>query len=379
MTAAPVRRISQRRAGFGCWETGAFDRSRSRKTSCAHRKTPNSCEFGYKCFTALRVGFTLTDMLVCLSVIAVLVALSFPAVQHAREGARRLSCQNNLRQMGVALHSFQSAYGAFPAASLRGEGARGDACDADEVEIEDNAGECTDFGAWTSVGLPFLGENAVAAAYHYEQPWSNLANRAAIGTHLGVFVCSSAPIEDRADRHFVSGAAPTDYGGISLVDRGVYTELFGVHDPGVDARRGVLAEHDASSPQMILDGLSNTIMVAECAGRPATYVLGQPMSARQFATCTHDEVVRLRGHFVVDDGVGWADPDASFSIEGVGLDGVEIYGAHMINATNAGEVYSFHNHGAQFLYADGGVRFHSTAIDPWVFVSLCTRAGGEVR
>ena len=324
-----------------------------------------------------RVGFTLTDMLVCLAIIAMLVGLSFPAVQHAREAARRVSCQNNFRQMGFALHNFQSAHGTFPAGSQAGKGSFRGSCDPDEVEIEDNSGKCTDYASWTALCLPFLGETPLAAGYDYDQPWSHLANRPVVKTHLRVFVCSSAPIENRSDRHFVRGAAPTDYGAVTQVDRGVYTELFGVYDPGVSARQGVLAEHDASSPQAILDGLSNTLMVAECAGRPATYVLGSPMSARQFANCAHDEVVRLGGHFVVDDGVGWADPDAGFSIEGVGDDGVEVYGTRMINATNAGEIYSFHSGGAQFLYADASVRFHGNEIDPWVLVSLCTRAGGE--
>jgi len=331
-----------------------------------------------KCASRRRVnGFTLTDLLVSLTIIAILVALAFPAVQQAREAARRMSCQNNLRQIGIALHSFQSAHGIFPAGSRAGNGTSDGTCDPEEVEIEDNPGKCTDYGSWTALCLPFLGETSLAAGYHYDRPWSSLANRPVVKTQLSIFRCSSAPVDNRIDQHFVRGAAPTDYGGIFQVDRGVYTDLFGIRDPGVAARQGVLAEHDPSSPEMIFDGLSNTLMVAECAGRPATYVFGRPMSARQFASCTHDEIVKLRDRFVVDDGVGWADPDAGFSVEGVGDDGVEVYGPRMINATNAGEVYSFHGHGAQFVFADASVRFLGDQTDPWVYVTLCTRAGGE--
>jgi prepilin-type processing-associated H-X9-DG protein len=144
------------------------------------------------------------------------------------------------------------------------------------------------------------------------------------------------------------------------------------------SRHGVLAEYESSTPAEIMDGLSNTLMVAECSGRAASYVLGRPMSASQFARYASDEIVSISGNIVVAEGVGWADPDSGFSIEGTADDGVEIYGPRMINATNVGEAYSFHRGGANFLYADGSVRFLGERIDAWLYVSLCTRAGGEV-
>ncbi|MFZ9091242.1 MAG: H-X9-DG-CTERM domain-containing protein, partial [Planctomycetaceae bacterium] len=75
---------------------------------------------------------------------------------------------------------------------------------------------------------------------------------------------------------------------------------------------------------------------------------------------------------------GWADPDCGFSINGATADGLVKYGPVMINAINVSEVFSFHTGGAQFALADGSVRFVSENIDTALFVSVCTRSGGEI-
>jgi hypothetical protein len=198
-------------------------------------------------------------------------------------------------------------------------------CDSEEVEVEDNPGKCTDFEAWTAACLPFLGERSLAEAYCHQAPWSSLSNRRVVKTQLSVFACPSAPERERIDRYHVKGAAATDFGAVVQVDRGVYTDLFGVPDPGVASRHGVLAKYESSSPREITDGLSNTLMISECAGRAAAYVLGRPMTARQFSRYRDDDIVKISGQFLVDEGIGWADPDSGFSIEGVGDNGVELY------------------------------------------------------
>ena len=119
-------------------------------------------------------------------------------------------------------------------------------------------------------------------------------------------------------------------------------------------------------------------MLAESAGRPAVFVNGQPITPDLFAAYSDDEIIELPTGYVVEDGVGWADPDAGFDIEGAGANGVSIYGPRFINAINTDEVYSFHHSGAHFLFADGSVHFIADSIDSWTFVSLCTRAGGEI-
>ena len=323
-------------------------------------------------------GFVLSDLLVSLAILGVLSALLFPAIQHARESTRRLACQNNLRQMGIALQAFQAAHGRFPPSASASQFHNVENCDPQEVAIEDNPGKCTDYDSWTAACLPFMSSVTLSDDYLHGHPWSSIANRAVVGTRLSIFRCPSAPEGDRSDRHHVLGAAATDYGAIAEVDRGVYTILFGVPDPGSTGRLGLLAEYQTTSPVEVTDGLSNTMMVDECAGRPVPYVLGKPMSTSQFAKYSDDEVVVIDAKLWVEEGVGWADPDAAFSVDGSGTDGVEVYGPRMINATNAGETYSFHRGGAPFLYGDGSVRFLDESIDPWIYIALCTRAGGEV-
>lgn len=325
------------------------------------------------------IGVTLVELIVIVVIVATLASLLLPAVQQTRELTRRTSCQNNLRQMGVALHGFQTVYGSFPPGSKAAVGLSTGGCDPEEVAVEDNPGKCTDYQAWTAECLPYFEATPLADLYDYGQPWSSLRNRDAISTHMRLFACPSAPTHERVDRHHVVGAMSTDYAAITQVDRGVYTDLLGVPDPGIAARDGVLAEYKSCSPGAIRDGLSNTLMVVECAGRAGSFVLGRPMSAAQFAAYTQDEIIEVAGTYLVDEGIGWADPDSGISIEGTGNDGVEIYGPRMVNATNVGEAYSFHRGGANSLASDGSTRFLSEQIDVWAYIGLCTRSGGEVN
>ena len=104
------------------------------------------------------------------------------------------------------------------------------------------------------------------------------------------------------------------------------------------------------------------------------------MSADDFAIYrTNDDKVKEHdGKFVPADGTGWADPDCGFSINGATPDGLDKHGPAMINAINVSEAYSFHTGGANFAMADGSTHFINGSIDVKTFVSLCTRAGGEI-
>lgn len=128
----------------------------------------------------------------------------------------------------------------------------------------------------------------------------------------------------------------------------------------------------------ITDGTSNTVLLAEAAGQPQVYTARGPMDAAMFANYQDDKVVLSGGQYVAADGTGWADPDCGFSINGATVDGLDVYGPYMINKINVSEVFSFHVGGAQFALADGSVRFMSENIDSRLFVSLCTRANGEI-
>lgn len=325
-----------------------------------------------------RSGFTMIELLVGVAIIAVLAALLLPAVQAARAAAWRVHCRNNLRQLGLALHNYEATHRAFPPSRIGASEAAAGACEPNETEVEDNPGHCTEYGSWTAMCLPYLDQAPLSRQYDAQQPWSSLTNRPVVQVPLDVFVCPSTPDSGRRDQHHVLGAAPTDYGAVVEVKSPMFTDVLGISDPGPRARTGVLSEQAANPLRDVLDGLSSTVMLAECAGRPATYVMGQPMNASQFQAYADDEIVDVSGRYVASKGIGWADPDSGIDAIGFRDDGVTAHGPRLINGNNAGAMYSFHPGGAQFVFADGSVHFLSETIDTWLLMTLCTRAGGEV-
>jgi prepilin-type N-terminal cleavage/methylation domain-containing protein len=144
-----------------------------------------------------RKAFTLIEVLVVMAIIGLLVALALPAVHSAREAGRRAQCINNLRQMGIALHSYASAYGVLPC----GQGGRGQSM-------------------LVSV-LPYLDQNRLYHAFNFDLGVGELdANRTAIATRVATLLCPSDPA---AWRQF----APTNYAG---------NLRWAIHRPPIQAR-----------------------------------------------------------------------------------------------------------------------------------------------
>ena len=315
-----------------------------------------------------RKGFTLIELLVVIAIIAILISLILPAVQQAREAARRTQCRNNMKQLVLALHNYESSHRVLPPSRI----------DPD-VEIYDNPGNDSPYQSWTTMILPYIDQANLQNAVDFNYAWSSEENRPAVSQQLATFICPSAPSSNRTDPYWVVGAAAGDYGSINEVKKKVYTDVFGLSEPGESARVGVLAKESRNTFSGVIDGTSNTIMLAEAAGQPFVYTSQGPMDAAKFAAYTDDKVVLFDGDYVAEDGTGWADPDCGFAINGATEDGLTKYGTYMINRINVSEVFSFHTGGAIVGLADGSVRFVSENVDAKTFVDACTRAGGEIQ
>src|SRR5580704_10738303 len=129
-----------------------------------------------------RVGFTLIELLVVIAVIAVLVGLLLPAVQKVREAASRMSCQNNLKQLGLAMHNYHLSQGAFPPGMV---------CPSSDLRDAESSG-------FTFL-LPYLEQDNTQRLYHFDEPWWAPDNFQAVETPVKVFFCPSNRNEGAID------------------------------------------------------------------------------------------------------------------------------------------------------------------------------------
>jgi prepilin-type N-terminal cleavage/methylation domain-containing protein/prepilin-type processing-associated H-X9-DG protein len=327
-----------------------------------------------------RPAFTLVELLVTIGIIAVLVGLLVPAVQRARDASYRTQCQNNLRQLGLAMQQHVSVKGYFPplwAYSL----------------FWKNGQPAGSLSNWTPYLLPYLELGSVADEYNMSTMFYD--NTAAIACPLKVLQCPAAPrsvdtvTEVNWNPSQVSGnaslsvldpyftatftAAPTDYTGFTKV-ADTWKDLLG-YPPGPDLAPvlatppyptpgqiaywlagGSIPVQDAlRKPADITDGLSNSILLIEEGGRPQLW--------DRTKLITSATPVRYSG---------WADPGGEFGI----LEGDALNNA-LINLTNRNGIYAFHAGGANFPFADGSVRFLGIGASARTVVALLTCSAGD--
>jgi prepilin-type N-terminal cleavage/methylation domain-containing protein/prepilin-type processing-associated H-X9-DG protein len=295
-----------------------------------------------------RSAFTLIELLVVIAILAVLIGLLLPAVQKVREAANRLSCSNNLKQAGLAALNFENTYHQFPPAVVTGR-----------VPKLADAAPGTSHGLWPFL-LPFTEQQNLAAQYRWDVSWSDPYNEAARMVQLKGLQCPSA----EPDR--VGGADPTGTGAMGACTD--YVATIWVTEIPVSLRlidpvgnySGVLAHDYMTRLTEITDGTSNTTLIGESAGRPKRWQAGQYVPGPPYPAGA------------------WAAPTSFIGLQGAQFDGASRGGPCAINCSNQGEVYSFHPGGANFVFADGSVRFLGAGINIRVMAALITRAGGEV-
>jgi prepilin-type processing-associated H-X9-DG protein len=246
--------------------------------------------------------------------------------------------------------------------------------------------------------LPYLEQSALYRLYHLEvttQGWANPLNRPSVTSNqLKILQCPSARSNRMHIEAFPATANNTPWGG--CIDyaaiKGIRTGAGQLATSGfVDAvgnAEGVMPDSVMRGFADVTDGTSNTVVIAECAGRPELWRAGRPVP---LATLDPSNP-----RYPIEDAAGgdmpggaWAEQQNAFFLDGSTPDGRLKPGPCAINCTNNfcglpvrnyddGEVYSLHTGGANCLFTDGSVHFLGTTIDIRVFARLVTRAGGEV-
>ena len=332
-------------------------------------------------------GFTLIELLVVIAIIAVLIALLLPAVQQAREAARRTQCKNNLKQIGLALANYESTFTCFPPARL-GRFPNG------STSWDDG------WTSWTVMILPNLDQSPLYNQFNVSLRWTDPGNASVVATRLQAYLCPSTPGATRVDLLSANSPQPAagDYSATAYMSQKFYGAVGGYSttwtsktDPqGNQLRQGILnkagAPTDPSYSQFppsryrdITDGTSNTTAVGESAGDPFPYgpqkqilnLTGLP-NAADYSTAT--------GPYIYAGGTAWADDGKVTGIQGCNQAGTARGTAPLaaMNACNDSEMYSFHVGGVTYVMADGSVRFISQNIDLNTFAALVTKGGGEV-
>ena len=314
----------------------------------------------------LKTGFTLVELLVVITIIGILIALLLPAVQAAREAARRLQCSNNFKQAGIALHNYHEHFGCFPPGML---GWRVNwSCPHNTYDSQTTEQRCmwtyiSTHGVpaayigwgWGAMILPYVEQANAYDRIDFSVSYGPLyANKYASAQTVHLYLC---PSDSQGDE--LVDCCSGQVGALPEEDV-ARTNMAGVADADdwtcdgcwplpMAKAQGMMAGNTACKISDVSDGASNTLQIGEVIGNgPGTH----------------------KGHFWAT----WDIMDTGFGING---------GVSGSTGGVGGTLYtwgfsSFHPGGCHFLLGDGSVHFLNETIDQSLLRSLTTRAGGEL-
>lgn len=318
-------------------------------------------------------GFTLIELLVVIAIIAILIALLLPAVQQAREAARRTQCKNNLKQIGLAMHNYHDTYTAFP----------------QFVHGVRNASATGEWGGMSvhTMFLPYIDQANVYNQINFTQFWHDNPNRELFRNQLPAFQCPSDPKPPSQRDGF------NNYGASTGANLGWEANLNRVS--------GYFHRRFSTKMRDVIDGTSNTIAFGEITTgdgdngvfvqQRGDFVRNQSVAALNPVKPTRDQLETYgttceggTGDHRSDRGLSWGNPMMSGTgINTIATPNWDYPNCHECSGCGSGDargvwaVRSRHEGGAQHLLGDGTVRFISENIDFDLYQSLGTIAGEE--
>jgi len=333
-----------------------------------------------------RKAFTLIELLVVIAIIAILIALLLPAVQQAREAARRTQCRNNLKQLGLAVHNYESSHSCLPSGYIN----YGNYPAIGSLNTEDfdaNTWDASPGWGWGTLLLPYIDQAPLSQSLNFSLPIWDLGHTAAVRTKLTMLLCPSA---SGGDDHF----ALTDAANAPLIKRGQQVRLARTHYAanhgqeecwdtcsgpagGLNGDTSRLSDgpfHRNSRVRFrdVTDGLSATILMGEHTSRLSdkTWVGVVPGAVNRPKITSPDN-----------------GPESAATLimvhSGPTISEVDAFGNPIIHPPNfptlhPGQMQSEHTGGAHVLMGDGAVRFVSENIHRPTFAAMSSIREGEV-